>query len=652
MSSIGKQLAWGGAMMAGGLAIANLLKAPIEEAKKLSQAKADFMTLNLGQIESEKAFSVASVNAHKNLGMSITENIKLIQDLHTATGDLHHALTLNDPFSKFAIAARIANNGKSVDGLVMNAAKALEHRGDKVMQNNSAFNDELDRMSKVHFATKGRVSPNDFFHASQTGKLAYSLFDKEYLYGPFSAYMSAKTGPTAGTAAMSYVSALIGGHMDNKAKGFLARLGLLQVGVSKEQVNLIKEAVAGLHLSQKDSKKLLGAMMPVTGGIAEQYISLAAKRPDIFLADIVAPRMRKVINPNITNEEIAETFMRYFNRNTADFMGEHFINSVKFKKDTDIFNKTMGFSAAYQNYLKSPEGAELAAGEAWKNFLALIGSVYLPVVTQGLEKLATWLDVAGQYVEKNGETVKAYAYGLAGLSAFLIGGGLINLIAGAGRGFALLFTVLSGGGGVTGAIMKGIGFIGNLIMIGIRAIPIIGWILMIATAAVWVYRNWDFVAAKAKQVWGFIGPYITGIWDNISDFAKTAWGVLSTGFKGFIGFFLDQWQWAFNNLIDMVNAFLPRVAQLNRFDFADRWNRTEASYSNEGHGHSVPVPPKQPITINIAPQAINIDSKKVAEVVTAQQTREATKPMTGMRGFDAVSSVVLPTMPSSFYPRG
>jgi len=66
----------------------------------------------------------------------------------------------------------------------------------------------------------------------------------------------------------------------------------------------------------------------------------------------------------------------------------------------------MGNESAYQHYLKSPEGAEEAAGAAWKNFLAVFGSVYLPKITSGLLKLASGLDSLATWVDKNQGLVK------------------------------------------------------------------------------------------------------------------------------------------------------------------------------------------------------------------------------------------------------
>jgi hypothetical protein len=678
LASIGKQAAIGAAMFGAGLAIAGLLKAPLEEAKKLAQAKADFSTLNLSAADNEKVFAAASMNAHKNLGMTITDNIKLMQDLHTATGSLSHALEIAPDFSQFAIAAKIRNGGKSVDGLVMNAAKALEHRGDKVMMRPDEFHDELNMMSKVYFGTKGVVNPNDYYKASKTGGMSYSLLDKEFLYGKFAGLMSMQSGDSAGTSLMTSFSSLVGGHMDNKAKGFLAELGLLQVGVSKEQVKLTREAVAGLHLSAEDSKKMMKAMMPVTGGLSAKYLSMYASRPDLFSDQVLVPAIRQKFGKDLTNEQVAEIETKYFNRGTSKLLGPLVLSGSKLEKDAAIFGKSMGFGQAYQMYRKSPEGAELAAGEAWKNFLALVGSVYLPIVTKGLEKLAHWLDVAGQYIEKNPEQIKSLTHALMGLSAFLITGGLINMVIAAGRGFWLLAKVLIfvAGGGLapiipwlfrmgTYLVMAANGFAKFLLIAGrfLLMNPIGLAITAIVVLGLLLWNNWKEISGALKLMWS----------DMKDGFTKLFHGDFAGAFTSFKHLFLLGWQTIFNTLIAGFNTIMPASLHMEKMHFADPAKQAGPELPGilpKYHFPApvvsllpglakqpapsplvAPVPSRQSVLVQLT-QPIHLDGKKIAESVTKHQAQAASKPNTGTNSFDPSRSMLMPGTPSAVYPRG
>lgn len=441
LKSIGKTMAIGGALFGGGALMAGMLKGPYEEAKKLAQAKADFETLNLSASANSEVYAKAATMSHKILGTTLTDNVKTIHDLHTAFGDLHHAISAADQFSRFSFIARVMNDGKPVEGLVYNAAKALEHRGAKVMGSVSEFNAESDLMERVYLGSRGKVNPTEFFNASQTGKLAYTLMSKEELYGPFAAYMQAKSGHTAGTAAMTFASSLIGGHMTNSAKDFLSDLGLWDEMISPKRIKMIAKLQKTLPLSVR---KQMGLLMPTHGGLKSEYIEMATQNQSKFVQEVLVPAIRKRFGMNMTDEQVATMLMSKFNRNTSDFMGEYVVNEMKFKKDEAIFKNSKGIGAAYQHYLKSPEGAELAASAAWKNLLTLIGSVYLPTVVSGLMHLANWLDKAGQFVEKNQGLVKLLVYAFMGLSAVLMAAGMILLIKGVAAAFALVGTSLIG----------------------------------------------------------------------------------------------------------------------------------------------------------------------------------------------------------------
>ncbi|MBU9629931.1 hypothetical protein KTE60_11610 [Burkholderia multivorans] len=447
IDSIQKQAKKGALMLGMSAGIVGALKVPYEEAKKLRMEQEKFQTLNLSSADNAKVFATAQTLAHKNLGATIADNIALITDLHTATGDLGKALSLSDAYNRFAIAAKIQNDGKNVDGLVYNSVKALEHRGDKVMQNPTELAKELAMQSQVYFATRGRVSANDYFHASQTGKIAYQLASPEYLYGAFAALISAKTGSTAGTTLMTFNSSLIGGHMDKKAKGFLSGLGLWDTKISPEAL-AIQRAVNKALKGDPEMRKALRAQhieTPVTGGLSPANAKLASQRPDLFIHDVLVPAMRRKYG-NLDEEQLAILVAQHFNRATGDFIGSNITSAQKNAKDTAIFRKADDFSGAYQQYIKSPEGAEVAADAAWKNFLAVFGSVYLPTITNGLLKIAGGLDRFGQFVERHKTLFKILADGLILLAGGLAINGAVLLLTAALRGFGLAMAMRVIGG--------------------------------------------------------------------------------------------------------------------------------------------------------------------------------------------------------------
>lgn len=445
-----KSMGYVGAMMAGvGVAGLAALKGPYEDAKRLAQAQADFGTLNLSAADNATAFAKAAAQSQQILGTNITENVKGIHDLHTAFGDLHHALRTADEFAKFSFVAKVMNGGHAVDGLVYNAAKALEHRGGRIMNDDGAFRNELDLMERVYLGSRTKVNPSEFFHASQTGKLAYTLMSAEELYGPFAAYMQSKSGATAGTAQMTFVSSLIGGHMTNKAKGFLADLNLWDEGVSPARARMFADMTRGMS---PEERKAMGFITPSAGGLKDQYTDLAVQHTSEFVQNVLAPAIRKKYG-NVGDDKLAEILMANFNRSTSDVMGEYIVNALKFKKDAAIFSNSKGIADAYQHYLKSPEGSEIAAGEAWRNLMTVIGSVYLPTVTKGLLHFAEMLTKIGAWMDAHPTMTKVIVYATGAISGLAaLGGPVLALKASIGTLAALFPTLATGAGAAVATI--------------------------------------------------------------------------------------------------------------------------------------------------------------------------------------------------------
>ncbi len=368
-----------------------------EEAKKLEKAQADFGNLNLSREENKEALQKANLIANSVRGTVITENLALIQDLHTATGDLHHALELSKPYAIYANAAKVQNGGRPVDNLVMNSIKALEHRGDAVMQNPAQLAREMSMQSQVHFFTKGVVSPSDYFAMSRTGKLAYQLASPEYLYGPAAALISANTGATAGTMEMTALSSLVGGHMDKKAKGFLAELGLWQEKVDPQVAAYRKQ-----FEKDADYQKIVaanGGNLIQTGGLSAENTKLFIADRNKFVLDVLMPAIKKRYGLDMSNEDIARLLSANFNRNTSADLGFYVTNQLKVAKDTAGIQKDKDFMAANSSYMETATGAEENFVSAWKNFKTEFGKNVLPVVTGMLNDGADILRKIGQAKE-------------------------------------------------------------------------------------------------------------------------------------------------------------------------------------------------------------------------------------------------------------
>lgn len=585
----------------------SILFAPYEEAKKLAQAKADFSTLNLSSADNDKVSTQAVTLSQQVLGSTITGNIKAIQDLHTAFGDLHHAIDMSKPFQTFAMAAEM-KEGKPVEGLIYNAAKALEHRGGRLTTSPEKFSEELDMMSKVYFGSKGKVSPSDYFAASQTGKMAYKMYSPEFLYGPYASYVQEKTGTTAGTAGMTAFMSLEGGHMDKKAKAFLHDLGggIYEESISKARLKAIRKAQNEAGIKKGDADFVNTDI--ATGGLTDKYAALFASNPDKFTNDVLVPAIQKKYG---LDANIPLILAKNFNRNTGDFLAEWYVNKSKNEKDAKIFQASTGFSGAFEVYKKSPQGAELAADSAWRNFLALFGSVYLPQITKGLTGLAVILSKVSDWSQKNPSIFKTLVYGLVGLGVagvvaggVLLLGGMLIMLKGAFSGMAVIRFAGSAVLFFAKSLSTSILFLGRALIANPVGLIITG----IAVAALLLYKNWSTVQPKLQAAWNAIKSGV----DSVVSFIIGKWNAVKSFFS--MGGLLGN-----TNTGMRLPSAPPLVHSL----------RELGQVSNS----SPYIASKQQAPINVTVVS-KLDGREIAKSTVKVMSKEANKPQAGSSMFD------------------
>lgn len=666
LETIGKMTLAGGVLVGVGYVITKGLDATIKAANDLVKAQNDFKTLNLTAQENASVNSSAQIVSHQVLGTTIAGNIRLIQDLHTALGDLHHSIELAPMFAKYESTIRMALGEHATDGMVNAAARALEHRGGNVVNNPKEFQKELEWMSQVQLASKGRVNPKDFLSASQSGKMAYTLLDPKYLYGGFAGLMSMNGGFQSGTALMTSFSSLIGGHMDKKAKGFLADIGMYDEGVSKARMKLMANAMKGMKPSEKAIyMQSLGGESLLSGGLSAEYVKMFAN-PD-QLAAVMASKIRARFGKNLTDTEVAEIIAKNFNRNTGNFLGQHVLNATKFAKDSAIFRHAQDFNSAYDTYLNSPDGAAAALSASWMNVKAVLGIELIPTLTNVTLGLAHFMDKVSKFAEDNPWATKIAIYSataVAGLA--LLSGGILLL------GATIMAARLVGSLGVVSSFATLLGG------------PVV-WAIVAATAAgVLLYKNWDQIKPAAKQMGKDFSWIIATIWDRVKEVGVyiknwSIWNGVQKALDDFSSKVASGFDSLFNKVISLLNKIPgvniqpgnpdgpkpnnspivlppPNIPKTPSEKYAEAMQQQGKSSKPMGMAEGmsgmyrdsntpkIPSKQNQPIQVN---STINLDGKPIARVVTKHQSQEAARPPTSTSAFDSTRSLVFPGQVSS-----
>jgi len=674
MAQIGKMTLAGGALVGAGLMITKGLDASIKAANDLVKAQNDFKTLNLTVQENALVNSTAQNVSHNVLGTTIAGNIRLIQDLHTALGDLHHSIELAPMFAKYESTIGMALGEHAKDGMVNAAARALEHRGGKVVNDPAEFQKELSWMSQVQLASKGRVSPKDFLTASQSGKLAYTSLSPEYLYGAFAGLMSMNGGFQSGTALMTTYSSLIGGHMDKKAKGALSELGMYSEGVSKARMKSMTEAMKGMSPSEKQIyMQSIGGESLLSGGLNKDYANLFMSNPFEF-SKLMAQKIRDRYGKDLTDEEVKNWIGAHFNRNTAGFLGQNVLNANKLQKDAAIFRHAQDYSTAYDTYLNSPDGAGMALSSAWTNFKAVLGIQLIPMLTTATMGMANFVDKLSKLAEDNPMLTKFAMYAAAATAGL---------------------TIISGGVMLLGATIMAARLVGSLGVVSSFATllggPVVWAIVAAAGASYLLYKNWDKIKPEAKKMGSEFGGIMSDIMNRIKQVGvyMSNWGI----WKSFDNF-STKLEVGFNNLFDTIIGYLNKIPGVNLLTSQQNGVKNQAlnllsdisritegnkpvpvvktdtsttagsyaaanagwkngntsttaqDYANGMRGsiessRTPTVPGKQGQTIQVN-STINMDGKQIATGVTKHQTREATKAPSGPSAFDSSMLMTYP----------
>lgn len=629
LASIGKQGAIGAAMFAGGLGLASMLKGPLDEAKKFQNETERFRSLGLGDKVTADAVKFAS--GMNTYGTSIRENLGLLRDAQTVFGDFHEAQMVTPLLAKmkFANAALYGDEGGAMkDRAFMDMLKVIEMRGG--LSSQEAFTNQANMVQRVQTATGGRVGANEYLNFIKTGGVAAKGMKDENFYYAMEPLIQEMGGNRVGTGLMSAYQNLVQGRTTQRAANELMRIGMLNPKmVDYDKVGNIKQikpgAVSGSDIMISDPMKWMQTVM------------------------LPAFASKGITDKQAILNEIGAIFT---NRTASQLYSTMYLQQANIAKNFKLNSGAAGIDELDANAKKTLTGKLIELDKKWLDLQLKLGDVILPLAIRAVDGLNNAIKNLTVWIDANPGKVKALTYAFMGLSAFLITGGLINMVIAAGRGFWLLAKALIfvGTGGLapmipwlarmgTYLVMGATGFAKFLLVAGrfLLLNPIGLVVTAIAAAAFLLWNNWSEISGALKLMWS----------DMKTGFIQLFHGDIGGAFKSFALVFLTGWQTIFNTLIAGANTILPASMAISKTTFADEYRKTVPGAAQL----VAPVPAKDysrdPIIVQM-----NMDGKRVAEVVVDRMTKSATKPRTGTQGFDPTRSMLMPGTPSTALPRG
>ncbi|PRP68695.1 hypothetical protein BUE93_20735 [Chromobacterium amazonense] len=662
LDSIGKSAAMSGMMFAGGFAIAGAFKAPIEKAVELQREIAKLKQMGLG--DAQIADAQKFVQANNIIGTSYLERMKLFTDAQGAFREsgksgleaLQAAKVMAPVLAQYNVALSMLSGEKqtAAQEQLSQLNKTVELMGGLLSPTRAS--QITDGIFKAVQSSGRMISNRDLRQfISQGGSAVSSLTDKtvfaglEPIIGEFGGY---RVGTGMNTAynrthgIMSLAPSLLVNEM--------LKLGLWD----KKKVERTKGGGARFHGNP---------LLPELAKLQEtDSIAFAKKMMEIYRKNGIT-NMSDIFREN--SIIFGTTGSRIYNKIMQQMpVLEH---------SEQAFDKSLGIQETIKANENSPMMQIQKFHKAMDDLGLAIGKNALPVFIPLIQDLTALAKEMGRHPT----IIRNFTYSLMGLSGFLIAGGLINGIAAAGKGFGLLYSAL--GGVPAAAASARLSFIALTTVMG-TSVTQIG-ILKSAFAAFAAYQvghligEWlndnvltplikFFTGGKSLSLGDWIYNLIHG--DEDKNLAQGQFKIVNGhavrippgggatpqgGLPSFTVFppaaAAPVPSAATPNVVlnhktavaaPVVNVAAPAVAQAQKL----------AKIDLTAPKINIPAPPpRQQQTIQVNTQ-LNLDGRKIGEAVTKHQVREASKPLTGMSGFDTMSQVLLPGMSSKLLPTG
>jgi hypothetical protein len=371
-----------------------------DAALRLVRAEERFKTINLTPAENERAFAAVRETVKTIKGVSLADETEQISDLHTALGDLGHAIEAMPIAAKYrsAFSALYSDrfSNEEIETQVQNAMKFLEVSG-KVARGRGEMERSFNVMAQMTAATAGRVNPEMMLQMARRGGPSVQGLSPEGLRNLSSSIQELNPEGT-GVALFSTYRALVNGIMRQSSAEEFARLGLID-----------------------KSKIVFGKAQQIKSLKPEANLLAPAMMEDpLKAADMLMEAMKKkgidTNNANKVREELGILFQR---GPAFSLMSLLTTQRSQVVKEANISRGAKNIDQLYEQVQGGPLGKMQQYEKAIEDLKATIGQGLVPVMT----KLAEFAIPIAKFFSEH-PTVAKYAAELLILSK--VGGGLVQ----------------------------------------------------------------------------------------------------------------------------------------------------------------------------------------------------------------------------------
>lgn len=375
--------------------------------------------------------------------------------------------------------------------------------------------------------------------------------------------------------------------------GQMAALGstLLTLGEGAETASTATNAMFGkLAAADKGTKKFREALVEL--GLSASAIQTGMQVD----AETTLIKVMDAVN-KLPETKRMGVLIDMFGMEHADTAGKLAGNTAEYRKQIGLANS----DGAKGSMSKEADAQKATAAAQWTIFknqvgevAVNIGNILLPAVNAVLPVISTLVTGVADWVRENPKL----ATSIATVAASVLGAvGAMNSVKMAIGGVKFAFNALKL---VTATNPLGLAFV------------------VLTTAAVLIYQNWEPIKA-----------FFLDIWDSIKSYAEVAWTWIKDAFLNYspIGLVVKNWEpikafftGLFDNIKDTVRAAIDWI--LNKIaKVGDVWNATK-SFFGFGDGGSAPAPRR--VVSSPPPMATGRGNRTVQD--NSQTTIHVTQP--------------------------
>lgn len=366
------------------------MKEYADEAQKLAQAQFKFRVIGLSEGENQRAFRAVADTVKGLKGLRIDEVTETITDLHTAFGDLDHAMEHLNLASKFRFGMSTLMGDKfspqQIEQQIQNGFKFLEVTG-ATLKGADEVERRFDAMSRMMAATGGRVLASDLLVMARRAGPALGNLNAQgltHMAAPLQEMGAARTG----SALMSLYQGIIGGRVDKSAMAEFQRLGMLGKTSAEQHANM----EFSKH-GDKAKKIKPGAF----GEYGEALMRDPLEFADMLMTAMKSPLKGKAVNTNDMMKVRQELAVLFGNRMAQQLVNLMTTQRGQIVKEAKLVEGAKGIEEMYTMALDTPMGKIKAFEAEMENLKMTLGGPLLGAIAAVAKELQPFIRLMGQH---------------------------------------------------------------------------------------------------------------------------------------------------------------------------------------------------------------------------------------------------------------